>query len=219
MTSAQPRFTLYEHRASPFCVAARIALHECSTGFVARAVDLESPRQAAQLKRSPFAHLPTLVEHRPGGELSVFESPAILLFLADAHPGCALAPTDNDARSEATSWLFSLAACFTVDLWDVLLEEHVHRPDQKSAKVSSRARARLEQHLEVLDQSVSRRPFLAGAYSVADTFATPHLDLLERLDIDLDALPRIRAWRARLRERPSYLGAWAPEDPTDDGPR
>lgn len=216
MTSGQPRFTLHEHRASPFCVAARIALRECAAPFLARPVDLASARQQAQLKRSPFGHLPTLVEHRPGGELSVFESPAILLFLADSFPASGLAPQGAENRAEATAWLFSLAACFTVDLWQVLLEDHVHDASARSPKLQARARSRLELHLEVLDDSVARRPFLAGAYSLADACATPHLDLLERLGVDLDALPRVRAWRARCRERPSYRDAWAQESEDDE---
>lgn len=216
MSDKHPRFTLYEHRASPFCVAARIALNECHATFVARPVDPRVPRQLAQLKRSPFGHLPILVEHRPGGELSVFESPAILLFLADTFTDAGLAPQQGDSRAEAIAWLFALADCFTVDLWDLLLEEHVREPAVRSPPLRARVRARLEHHLEVLDQSVARRPFLAGAYSLADTFATPHLDLLERLDIDLDGLPRLRAWRERLRERASYVDAWAQQDDDDD---
>ena len=81
-----PPFTLYEYRASPFCVAVRIALSECSAGFTPREVDLNKPRTTAFLKRSPFGRLPALVEHRPGGELAIFESPAILLYLAERYP-------------------------------------------------------------------------------------------------------------------------------------
>ena len=81
-TSKAPPFTLYEYRASPFCVAVRIALNECEATFTPREVEPDKERTAAFLKRSPFGRLPALVEHRPSGELSVFESPAILIFFA-----------------------------------------------------------------------------------------------------------------------------------------
>ena len=75
-----------------------------------------------------------------------------------------------------------------------------------------RAKAELDRHLDVLDRHLARRAFLAGDYSVADTLATPLLDLLEQLKIDLDAFPRVRSWRDRLRERPSYKDAWPGEE-------
>ncbi len=211
-----PRFTLYEHRPSPFSVAVRVALHECEAPFVGRPVDLSGPRTTALLRRSPFGHVPVLVEHRPAGELPVFESPAILLFLAERFPASPLALGDLAFRAEALGWLFSLSTHFTVDLWKVLVQEHVLDASERSPKVASRARTAFVHGLEVLEKNVSQRPFLAGAYSIADTFATPLLDLLEQLDIDLDTLPRIRSWRQRLRDRPSYAAAWPGEDEDDD---
>jgi len=38
------------------------------------------------------------------------------------------------------------------------------------------------------------------------------LELLDHLKIELDAFPRVRSWRDRLRERPSYKDAWPGED-------
>ena len=74
------------------------------------------------------------------------------------------------------------------------------------------ARLELDRHLDVLDRHLARRAFLAGDYSVADTLSTPLLDLLDHLKIDLDAFPRVRSWRDRLRERPSYKDAWPGEE-------
>ncbi len=218
MTTAPqaPRFTLYEHRASPFSSAVRIALHECSAPFSARAVDLSVPRSTALLKRSPFGHLPILVEHKAGGEVSVFESPAILLCLADHFPESPLGLPDITARAETTGWLSSLSAHFTVDVWRLLKEDHVLDPSERSPRQQDRARTAFVEALGILDKSLGQRPYLAGAYSVADTFATPFLDLLELLAVDLDELPRIRAWRQRLRDRPSYAAAWPGEDPDED---
>ena len=64
----------------------------------------------------------------------------------------------------------------------------------------------------MLDRHLARRAFLAGDYSVADTLSTPLLDLLEQIQIDLDAFPRVRSWRERLRERPSYKNAWPSDE-------
>jgi GST-like protein len=211
-TSKAPPFTLYEYRPSPFCVAVRVGLNECQVQFTPREVDLTKPRTAAFLKRSPFGRLPALVEHRPGGELAIFESPAILLFLAERFPQSPLGFTDLTARGEAYSWLSYIGTGFAVELWTSYCEEHVLDDADQSPKVRARSRAELDRHLDVLDRHLARRAFLAGDYSVADTLATPLLDLLDQLNVDLDAFPRVRSWRDRLRERPSYKDAWPGED-------
>lgn len=209
--SKAPPFTLYEYRPSPFCVAVRVGLNECNLPFTPREVDLNKPRTAAFLKRSPFGRLPALVEHRPGGELAIFESPAILLFLAERFPESPLGFTDITARGEAYAWLSYISTGFAQELWTVLHEEKVYKAPERSEKVLKRSKSELDRHLDVLDRHLARRAFLAGDYSVADTLATPLLDLLELIEIDLDAYPRVRAWRDRLRERPSYKGVW-PQD-------
>jgi len=199
---------LYEYRASPFCVAVRVALAECSVQFTPREVDLKKPRTAAFLKRSPFGRLPALVEHRPGGELAIFESPAILLFLADRFPESSLGFSDIIARGEGYSWLSYISTGLADELWRVINEEQVYNKAEQSPAVLKRASAELERHLDVLNKHLARRAFLAGDYSVADALATPVLDLLDLLDLDMDAYPCVRAWRQRLRERPSYKGIW-----------
>jgi glutathione S-transferase len=210
--SKAPPFTLYEYRPSPFCVAVRVGLNECEVAFTPREVDLTKPRTAAFLKRSPFGRLPALVEHRPGGELAIFESPAILLFLAERFPQSPLGFTDLTARGEAYSWLSYISTGFAEEFWTVFCETHVHGDTDRSPKVLGRAKGELDRHLDVLDRHLARRAFLAGDYSVADTLSTPLLDLLDQLKIDLDAFPRVRSWRDRLRERPSYKNAWPGDD-------
>jgi len=203
--SKAPPFTLYEYRASPFCIAVRIALTECDVTFTPREVNLDKPRTAAFLKRSPFGRLPALVEHRPGGELAIFESPAILLFLAERFEKSSLGFSDLSSKAQSLSWLSFISTGFAEQLWIALQESH----DQSQAQVSLAA---LEEQIDVLDKHLARRAFLAGDYSIADTFATPLLDLLEYVkDLDLDGFPHVLSWRERLRARPSYKSAWPNE--------
>ena len=209
--SKAPPFTLYEYRPSPFCVAVRVGLNECQVQFTPREVDLSKPRTAAFLKRSPFGRLPALVEHRPGGELAIFESPAVLLFLAERFPESSLGFSDLTARGEAYAWLSYISTGFAAELWTVLEEEKVYGEDERSPNAHKRSRTEFDRHMDVLDRHLARRAFLAGDYSVADTLSTPLLDLLD-IDVDLDAFPRVRAWRDRLRERPSYKAVWPHDD-------
>jgi GST-like protein len=132
--------------------------------------------------------------------------------LAERFPQSPLGFTDLTARGEAYSWLSYIGTGFAVELWTSYCEEHVLDDADKSAKVRVRSRSELDRHLDVLDRHLARRAFLAGDYSVADTLSTPLLDLLDQLNVDLDAFPRVRSWRERLRERPSYKDAWPGEE-------
>lgn len=195
-----PPFTLYEYRPSPFCVAIRIALNECDATFTPREVDLDKPRTAAFLKRSPFGSLPALVEHRPGGELAIFETTAILMFLSEKFADKPLNFQDLSAKAQGLSWLSFMSSDFGVRLWEALKGK---TPESRAPFFSC---------LEILDDHLTRRAFLAGDYCIADTLATPLLDLLEYIkDIELDAFPHVISWRERLRARPSYKGVWPHE--------
>lgn len=208
--SKAPPFTLYEYRGSPFCVSVRIALQECGVSFTSREVNPEKNRTAAFLKRSPFGRLPALVEHRPSGELSIFESPAILLFLSERFNNSALSFSDLSSKAQALSWLSFISSGLSEVLWKILIEIHIYGNERKS--MIDIFQRELEFQLDMLDKHLARRAFLAGDYSVADTLATPFLDLLEFIHtLDLDMYPRVISWRERLRFRPSYRGAWPAE--------
>ncbi|HXW59944.1 MAG TPA: glutathione S-transferase family protein [Myxococcota bacterium] len=205
--SKAPPFTLYEYRPSPFCVAVRIALNECEVLFTPREVDYDKPRTAAFLKRSPFGTLPALVEHRPGGELAIFETTAILLFLAERFTDKSLGFHDLSSKAQSLSWLSFIGSSFSVQLWSALLES-----TNKGPQLGQTPEGQFEQFfntLDILDKHLARRAFLSGDYSVADTFATPLLDLLEMVNgIEIEAYPHVMSWRERLRARPSYKGVW-----------
>lgn len=204
-----PLFTLYEYRPSPFCVAVRIALNECETSFTPREVDLSKARTAAFLKRSPFGRLPALVEHRPGGELAIFESPAILLFLAERFDKSPLAFTELAAKSQALSWLSYISTGLADLVFQVIQENQINEGDDFRLHLAQKIKTELEEHLDVLDKHLARRAYLSGDYTIADTLATPFLDMLDSIkELDLEAYPHVRSWRERLRGRPSYKGAW-----------
>lgn len=207
--SKAPPFTLYEYRASPFCVAVRIGLNECDAAFTPRDVDLDKPRTAAFLKRSPFGRLPALVEHRPGGELAIFESPAILLFLSERFEKSPLGFSDLSSKAQSLSWVSYMATGFAEKIWTTLSEKHVHTGADKRHVRFDADLQELERQVDVLDKHLARRAFLAGDYTVADTLATPLLDMLEKIpELDMDGFPHVASWRERLRGRPSYKNAW-----------
>src|SRR5215475_9288702 len=76
----------------------RWALEEVGQPYDVRLVTFEEMKQPAHRHRNPFGQIPTYEE----GGLTLFESGAIVLRIAQTHPG--LLPTDADARSHAIMW-------------------------------------------------------------------------------------------------------------------
>jgi len=85
----------------------RWALEEVEQPYEVRLVSFAAMKQPAHLARNPFGQIPTYEE----GDLTLFESGAIVLHIAERFPG--LLPTDSNARARATQWMF--AALNTVE--------------------------------------------------------------------------------------------------------
>src|SRR5881275_873617 len=85
----------------------RWALEEVGQPYEVRLLSFEAMKQPGHLARNPFGQIPTYEE----GELTLFESGAIVLHIAQQHPG--LLPLEAHARARATMWMF--AALNTVE--------------------------------------------------------------------------------------------------------
>lgn len=79
----------------------RWALEEVGQPYAVRLVSFAAMKEPAHLALHPFGQIPTYEE----GDLVLFESGAIVLHIAERHPG--LLPTDSDGRARAIGWLFA----------------------------------------------------------------------------------------------------------------
>ena len=93
----------------------RWALEEVGQPYNVRLVSFAEMKQPAHLALQPFGQIPTYEE----GDLALFESGAIILRIAEQHPG--LLSDDRDARARAIMWMF--AAKSTVE--PVIVEREV----------------------------------------------------------------------------------------------
>lgn len=144
---------------------------------------------------SPFALIPGL-RH---GDLSLFDSGAILLTLLERHPNDLAPPPGDDARPRFLSWLFALCASldpYAIDLFFALKDG---APDQHVNKLQTKVAHRLE----VLDQTLADRPFLLGEqFSACDIVLGHLLGILQRVN-QLEAFPSLKGYLKRLMERPA----------------
>ena len=156
-------------------------------------------RPADHLAHQPFSQVPWITD----GDLSIFESGAILLHLGAL--SAALMPTDPRGRSEAMEWL--IAALASV--------EAASQP-WSFFKFSGKAEETpmwpffdnfLTHRLKHLEPVLARRDWLAGTFSVADILMADVLRLVDRFG-GLADYPACRAYLARATARPAFVKAY-----------
>jgi glutathione S-transferase len=180
----------------------RWAFEEVGQPYEVRLVPWEKFKEPAHLALQPFGSIPTYEE----GDLALFESGAIVLHIAECHPG--LLPSDANARARAITWMF--AALNTVEPPIVDRDVVEHFEDGKSwqgerfAMVDDRIRERLNR----LSASMGDAEWLDGAFSAADILMVQVLRRLEGSGI-LDEYPNIAAYIARAKARPAFKRAFS----------
>ena len=157
-------------------------------------------RTAEHLAHQPFGQVPWLTD----GDLSIFESGAILLHLGEYSE--ALLPADPRRRSEAVEWLF--AALNSVEMASLpwaLLQFSGDTGDTPGWRFLD---GFLKLRLERMEPVLAGREWLAGTFSVADILMADVLRLVDRFD-GLAGHPACRDYVARATARPAFLKAHA----------
>jgi GST-like protein len=157
---------------------------------------------------SPNNRMPAIVDHAPsdgGAPVSVFESGAILLYLADKH-GQFLS-SDMRARNSALEWLFWQMGGLG-PMTGQYGHFHVYAPEQIAYARDRYAReaARL---LGVLDRRLAGRAVLTGDdYSIADMACYPWIDPYSKAPMDMQPFNEVRRWCETIRARPATKRAY-----------
>ena len=158
-------------------------------------------RGAAHLSHQPFAQVPWLTD----GDISIFESGAILLYLAERTEK--LMPADARGRSQVLEWVF--AALNSVEMvsvaWSVFMFSGLNKDDDAGWKILDQF---LEARLNHVEKVLSEREWLCGSFSVADILMADVLRLPHRFD-RLAAQPACRDYIARATARPTFVKAHA----------
>ncbi len=179
----------------------RWALEEAGQPYEARLVSFEEMKEPAHRRLHPFGQIPTYEE----GDLALFESGAIVLYVAGQHRG--LLPVDPDARARAITWMF--AALNTVEPPIVELEqfglEEAGRPwyADRLPLVQERVRRRLDD----LAARLGDADWLDGAFTAGDLMMVMVLRRLDGSGI-LEDYRTLSAYVARGVARPAYQRAF-----------
>jgi glutathione S-transferase len=159
-------------------------------------------QDAAYLKLNPNGKVPTLVD----GEVAVWESNTILRYLASKLKKDTLYPTELAARTEVERWMDWLLAAVNYH-YVAVFKDSKKPPNERAPSFEADAKE-LGTQLSILDGAMAGKPWIAGKdFTIADIALGPIMHRCLDFPIALPALPNLKAWRAKLAERPAFKKA------------
>lgn len=179
----------------------RWACEELGMAYRERLIPVRD-KPADFLAQQPWGQVPVLRD----GEVTVFESGAILLHLAARGDG--LLPSEPQQRADAVSWLFA-----SLNSVEPLLMEYVRvvlfNADEDWARLRRPGlEAAISQRLEPVARHLQDREWLAGPFSVADVAMVTILRILRSGDL-ATGVPELAAYLERGQARPAFKRALA----------
>jgi glutathione S-transferase len=201
---------LFQFPYSPNCQKVVAFVYEL--GLPVEIVELDAfkgqARTPEMLKLNPNGKVPVLQD----GDFVLWESNAILGYLAAKADRSDLAPSAPRERADVDRWLAFHNAHFGAALGKVGFERIAKKlgglgaPDE--AVVAAGARD-FQTHAGVIETTLHDRDYLTGRLTIADFALTPYAAVAELVGLDTSSLPRFRAWVARMSARPSFSRVFA----------
>lgn len=182
---------------------ARWAFEEVGQPYRTELLDFAEIKQPAHRARQPFGQVPTLHD----GPIRLFESGAIVLHIAERHPG--LLPADPVARARATEWLFAALSSVEPRIFDYQAAHLFERDQPWSAERRPYVTEKLSDRLGELVAALGDGHWLGGdTFTAGDLMMVSVLRQLGRTGL-LDRHPSIAAYVARGEARPAFARALA----------
>ena len=171
---------------------------------------------------NPNSKIPALVDHSTSPPTRVFESGAILVYLAEKFG--AFLPTEPSARAECMSWLFWQMGSAPY-LGGGFGHFYAYAPEKYEYPIN-RFAMEVKRQLDVLDRNLAERPFLAGdEYTIADIATCPWYGAVvldnaydAELFLDVKSYEHLVRWATEIQKRPAYQRGqrvnkpWGPEE-------
>jgi GSH-dependent disulfide-bond oxidoreductase len=162
----------------------------------------------AFLRHAPNNRIPAIVDTEPaegGAPISVFESGAILQYLAEKLGR--FIPANVRGRTEVMQWLFWQMS----GLGPMAGQNHHFSRDapERIPYATERYVKETSRLYGVLDRRLADREFIAGDYSIADMACYPWIVPHERQSQNLDDFPHVKRWFEKIGARPAVVRAYA----------
>jgi len=185
--------------ATPNGFKASIALEELELPYEAHALDLGAgeQRRPEYLKINPNGRIPAIVD-REAGDFAVFESGAVLIYLAEKTGR--LMPSDAKGRSRVIQWLmFQIGG---IGPMQGQANVFVRYFEPELPAVIERYQNETRRLYEVLDRRLEDREYLCDDYSIADIANWAWVRSWKWARIDVDGLDNLMRWHESMAARP-----------------
>lgn len=187
---------------SPNTRRAQLALEESGIPYELVPVDLMTgeQRKPDYAALNPTMRVPTLVD----GDYRLWESNAILEYIAARAPESGLAPRDAQERAEVSRWMFMNAAHLAPAQAHIFAHTMRLPEDQRIPKLVETGRAEVDRCLGPLNAYLEGREFIIDRLTIADLSIAASLAFAPMLGIDLSKYPHVQGWLERVRARPAF---------------
>ncbi|QQR90985.1 MAG: glutathione S-transferase family protein [Myxococcales bacterium] len=194
----QAPITVYSYRRCPFAMRVRFTLHEKGVPFSVVEEKLRDFSKELR-KMHPEAKVPVLVH----GDLVLYESAIITEYLDEIFPEPSFMPDRPDARAKVRLWTYWCNHIFKPEV-----DRYKYGPSRLSDDEVKEATRLLFEHLEKLENQLSKTPYLMGdAMSLADIHVFPFVRQLSKVSPEHPAFAKssaVLSWLNVIVARPSF---------------
>lgn len=190
---------------SPNTRRALFALEEVGAAYELVAVDLMTGAQKAPsyLALNPTGRVPTLVD----GDFVLWESSAILEYLAARYPDKKLGGQSPRDTGEIARWMFMNAAHLSPNVARIFAHTIRLPEEQRIVRLVAEGREEVDRSLRAIAQRLAGREYLADRFTLAEIAIAPTLSAAPMLGIDLGRFDGVAAWMQRITARPAWRKA------------
>jgi GSH-dependent disulfide-bond oxidoreductase len=185
--------------ATPNGWKASCTLEELQMPYTLYPVDIMKgqQREPTYVKLNPNCRIPTIVD-RGTGDFAVFESGAIMIYLAEK--AGRLLPTEFKARSRVVQWLmFQMGGVGPMQGQANVFFRYF--PERLPSAIA-RYQNEVKRLYGVLDRQLAENEWLAGEFSIADIANWCWCRIHNWAGVDVDDLPNLQRWMAAIEQRP-----------------
>jgi glutathione S-transferase len=195
---------LYQFPFSPNCQKVVAIAHEVGVPLELVTVELfkGEARTPAMRAKNPNGKLPILED----GDFVLWESTAMLAYIAAKAGRMDLAPTTPRERAEVDRWTSWQGAHFAPAIRKVAYERIVKKLMGRGAPDEAVVKEGIEEFAvtaSVLEQSLGTKEYVCGPLTIADFNLAPYAALTASCGLDFDPYPKAKAWLGRMAARDS----------------
>jgi glutathione S-transferase len=166
----------------------------------------KSMRTPEYLKVHPLGRVPAVED----GDLTIFESGAIVQYVLNKYGDGAMVPTSSSPNYPTYLQWLHYAEGMIMPQINIIVVETIFLPEERRNQTNvDRATKLLNRMLTAVDMHLQDRKFLAGEFSGADIMTGHACIVSGRLGADISDKPNVAAYIDRLEARPALQKAWA----------